>query len=54
MDDNELLNQFYQNNDDQALACFVEKHRQWATARARRIYPEEAEDVVQIPHLLQE
>ncbi len=48
MDDNELLNQFYQNNDDQALACFVEKHRQWATARARRIYPEEAEDVVQM------
>ncbi len=46
--DQELLARFYQADDDSALEVFVERNRQWALSKARRYYPEEAEDIVQI------
>ncbi len=46
--DQELLASFYQEDDDSALETFVDRHRQWALAKARSYYPEEAEDIVQI------
>ncbi len=40
-DDKTLLKRFYRHADDDALAAFVGRHRDWAVAKAR----EEAEDV---------
>ncbi|MEM7364125.1 MAG: sigma-70 family RNA polymerase sigma factor [Pseudomonadota bacterium] len=48
MDATSLLNRFYQQHDDAALADFVKQHREWALTRAARIFPEEAEDAVQM------
>ena len=46
--DHDLLARFYQNDDDSALAVFVERHRDWALKQARRYFVEEAEDIVQL------
>ena len=46
--DQELLTAFYSNDDDDALADFVARHRRWALAQASQFYAEEAEDVVQL------
>ncbi len=40
-DDKTLLKRFYRHADDDAIAAFVGRHRDWAVAKAR----EEAEDV---------
>ena len=47
IDDKTLLERFYRDADDDALAAFVGRHRAWAVAKAREYYAEEAEDVVQ-------
>ena len=46
--DQQLLAMFYFGDDDDALAAFVARHRSWALAQARQLFPEEAEDVVQL------
>ena len=49
--DQELLAAFYFDDDDEALATFVARHRRWALAQAGRFYAEEAEDIVQLSTL---
>lgn len=46
--DQELLAAFYFDDDDEALATFVARHRRWALAQASRFFAEEAEDIVQL------
>lgn len=47
-DDQALLKRFYLQGDDDALAIFVERHRAWALTAAKRYFPAEAEDIVQV------
>ena len=46
--DQALLKRFYLHGDGDALQAFVERHRAWALNVARRYFPAEAEDVVQV------
>ena len=46
--DQELLAEFYFRDNDDALAAFVARHRSWALTQARRLFAEEAEDIVQL------
>ena len=47
-DDQALLKRFYLHGDDDALASFVARHRAWALTAAKRYFPAEAEDIVQV------
>ena len=46
--DQALLKRFYLHGDSDALEIFVERHRAWAVASAKRYFPAEAEDIVQV------
>ena len=46
--DQALLERFYLHGHDDALLAFVERHRAWALTVAKRIFPAEAEDIVQV------
>ena len=46
--DQALLERFYVQGDGDAFQTFVERHRAWALTVAKRFFPAEAEDIVQV------